>query len=157
VAIVGQPGSDGGAGSGPGPQRQPHSRRPRFAAAHEAPSSTTTWPRHDAPIAISGPLPGAWGAPAQPHGMPFSIHGDLWVLRGCSDAIDQVTPIGTGRTPLRHQLGRTTIQIDGECAVWTRLPSQTRTLNPRVRGSSPWRRTRSDLGVLPIRKGARWL
>src|SRR6266550_5426786 len=30
-------------------------------------------------------------------------------------------------------------------------------LNPRVRGSSPWRRTRSDLGVLPIRRDARRL
>ena len=33
------------------------------------------------------------------------------------------------------------------------------TLNPRVRGSSPWRRTRSDLGILRVkhhRAGSAW-
>ena len=34
--------------------------------------------------------------------------------------------------------------------------AEQRTLNPRVRGSSPWRRTRSGLGLYPFRAAPRW-
>ena len=34
--------------------------------------------------------------------------------------------------------------------------TEQRTLNPRVRGSSPWRRTRSDLVLYPFRAAPRW-
>src|SRR3954462_6874609 len=55
------------------------------------------------------------------------------------------------------QPGRRTGGVANEPA-WTDTESadliaEQRTLNPRVRGSSPWRRTRPDLGILPAAEG----
>ena len=43
------------------------------------------------------------------------------------------------------------VQTDTES---TDLIAEQRTLNPRVRGSSPWRRTRAELGILDAAEGA---
>src|SRR5262249_7469606 len=44
-----------------------------------------------------------------------------------------------------------TVTITGLQAPLAQLAEQ-RTLNPRVRGSSPWRRTRADLSLFPFRR-----
>src|SRR6266542_2163937 len=67
---------------------------------------------------------------------------DRRVLRGCSDAIDQVAPVGPDGTLLPHQPGRNTCVLD-----WRARVGPDSTLNPRVRGSSPWRRTRAEQSV----------
>src|ERR1700689_1980350 len=62
------------------------------------------------------------------------------------------------RTPGRPVGGRPRLARGGDCCYYhsvlqaplAQLAEQ-RTLNPRVRGSSPWRRTRADLGVYHFR------
>ena len=81
-------------------------------------------------------------------------HGGLdlclpMLLHGCSDA-----PVRAGRRyPQRaaDSGGRTKWQLPADVGIIRRqvrenIGTKQRTLNPRVRGSSPWRRTRSDLG-----------
>ena len=63
------------------------------------------------------------------------------VLRGCSDAVDGAGFMGSGGTRLLYELGQTTVFLDGLLVVRSPLDGCPPTLNPRVRGSSPWRRT----------------
>lgn len=58
-------------------------------------------------------------APGRPRGRasattrrPVFIHGDLWVLRGCSDAVDHTARMGPDGTLSPHQPGRNTRGID---------------------------------------------
>jgi hypothetical protein len=64
----------------------------------------------------------------------------------------------TRHTTARHDTGTgevadETVQTDTEI---TDPIAEQRTLNPRVRGSSPWRRTRAELGVLDDIGSAQW-
>ena len=48
----------------------------------------------------------------RPHVASRHRHPARWVLRGCSDAIDQVAPVGPDGTLLPHQPGRNTCVLD---------------------------------------------
>jgi hypothetical protein len=54
------------------------------------------------------------------------------------------------------RLSRQDVSVNMLVDCLNRTPEQ-RTLNPRVRGSSPWRRTRTDLGLYPFPMAARSL
>jgi len=59
------------------------------------------------------------------------------------------------RSSAVHGGTRTTVTCTG-IRRWTFGYAEQRTLNPRVRGSSPWRRTRTDLGLYLFRAAPRW-
>jgi hypothetical protein len=40
------------------------------------------------------------------------VDGGMWVLGGCSDAVDHAAPMGSGGTLLRHQPGLNTRVLD---------------------------------------------
>jgi hypothetical protein len=72
------------------------------------------------------------------------------LLHVCSDALVR---LGSIRHPQRGTWtdGRTKWQLTAHVVIdWQQITdkkrTEQRTLNPRVRGSSPWRRTRIDLG-----------
>ncbi len=58
-------------------------------------------------------------------------------------------PAQHGRKPRRSPHGPAHTGIES-----TDLIAEQRALNPRVRGSNPWRRTRSDLALYPIRSAS---
>jgi hypothetical protein len=114
-------------------------------ARHDpAPAGTS---RHDRPRRASsegptGALPMIGGFPA------------VTANRAGARRLSRRVPAGSGRGPMTAardtrpiRRSRRSLLTSGRCqrAPLAQLAEQ-RTLNPRVRGSSPWRRTRTDLG-----------
>src|SRR5262245_45246463 len=99
-------------------------------------------------------MPGCapWAGPTGPRPTPGARRGRRrsWAGSSAADGLRQARPaVPRGRVgpgPLAVTTGGLdAVTITGLQAPLAQLAEQ-RTLNPRVRGSSPWRRTRLDLG-----------
>jgi hypothetical protein len=96
----------------------------------------------------TGALPSTCPAPVPPFHPPgIPGHGDPWCpVRVTAAGLTALLPQASSVVSNPIRMGRRSLLTSGCSQAPLAQLAEQRTLNPRVRGSSPWRRTRSDLG-----------